>query len=228
MWSITNHTPYEVNRVWGRDKEGVHEWIIAVKGTFDIKPDGSVALSDKQVEPLLLPAYTGEVGVSSLRYDADLVSPKPTTDVVLNATAYAPGGRPSTDFLVELRVDRIHKVIRVLGNRTWNQGVLGTKPSATEPITELPITYERAYGGYDTTDSDPRNQRMDTRNPVGCGVFAHSDHRAGKPLHNFEYPNGNVEKDGPAGFGALDSYWSPRREWCGTYGSAWKRNHLTL
>ena len=90
MWAVTNHTPYKVGRAWGRDKDGVHEWIVAVKGTFDIKPDGSLKLADEQLEPLLLPEYNGEAGVSSLRYDADLVAPKPTTDVVLNGTAYAP------------------------------------------------------------------------------------------------------------------------------------------
>ena len=98
MWAITNRTPYKVGKTWGRDKDGVHEWIVAVKGTFDIKPDGTLALADKQLDPLLLPEYNGEAGASSLRYDADLVSPKPTTDVVLNGTAYAPKGRASTDF----------------------------------------------------------------------------------------------------------------------------------
>ena len=34
MWSIANHTPYKVGSTWGRDKDGVHEWIVAVKGTF--------------------------------------------------------------------------------------------------------------------------------------------------------------------------------------------------
>ena len=82
MWAVTNRTPYKVGRVWGRDKEGVHEWIVAVKGTFDIKSDGSLRLADEQLEPLLLPEYNGEPGVSSLRYDADLVALKPTTDVV--------------------------------------------------------------------------------------------------------------------------------------------------
>src|SRR5262245_27279873 len=117
MWAVTNQTQFKVNSTWGRSKEGVHEWIVAVKGTFDIREDGKVTLADEQIAPLLLPEYTGEAGGSSLKYDADLVSLKPTTDVVLNATAYAPYGRPSADFLVEARIDRIHKAIRVVGTR---------------------------------------------------------------------------------------------------------------
>jgi hypothetical protein len=228
MWAITNHTPYKVESTWGRDKEGVHEWIVAVKGTFDIEPDGSLKLADEQLEPLLLPEYNGEDGVSSLRYDADLVAPKPTTDLVLNATAYAPKRRPSKSFLVSVRVGRIHKVIRVVGNRRWKKGSFGLTPSAMEPITELPIIYERAYGGYDQTDPDPKKQRLDTRNPVGCGVVAKSHHRLGQLLPNFDYPNKNIKRSGPAGFGAIDSYWSPRRELSGTYDKAWEQSRRPL
>jgi hypothetical protein len=224
MWALTNHTPYKVGKTWGRDKDGVHEWIVAVKGTFNIQPDGRLALADEQIEPLLMPEYNGENGVSSLRYDADLVAPKPTTDVVLNGTAYAPKGRPTTEFLVSLCLGKIHKVIKVVGNRTWDQGLFGSSPSVPEPVTKVPIIYERAYGGFDQSDPDPKKQRMDTRNPVGCGLVA----QVGQPLPNFEYPDGNLEKSGPAGFGAIDSFWSPRREFAGTYDKTWERDRMPL
>ena len=228
MWAVTNRTPYKVGRVWGRDKDGVHEWIVAVKGTFDIKLDGSLRLADEQLEPLQLPEYNGDAGVSSLRYDADLVSAKPTTDVVINGTAYSPKGRPSVDFLVSVRVARIQKTIRVRGHRWWKRGLFGLRPSTTEPITELPIIYERAYGGYDQTDPDPKKQRIDPRNPVGCGLVAKSKNRIGRALPNFEYPKGKLEKAGPAGFGAIDSYWSPRHELQGTYDEGWQKDRYPL
>jgi len=228
MWSITNRTPFKVGKTWGRDKEGVHEWIVAVKGTYDILPGTALKLADEQLEPLLAPEYNGENGCSSLRYDADLVAQKPTTDVLINGTAYAPRGRPSTDFIVGARIGPIQKVIRVKGNRFWYKGLFGPTESSARPITELPITYERAYGGYDQMDPNPQNQRMDSRNPVGCGVVAKSERRIGQALPNFEYPNGNLEKDGPAGFGALDSYWSPRRELAGTYDEAWQQHRCPL
>lgn len=228
MWAIVNHTPYKVESTWGRDKEGIHEWIVAVKGTFDIKGDGSCSLADEQLEPLLMPEYIGAPGVSSLRYDADLIAPKTTTDVVINATAYAPNGRPSTSFLISARIDRIYKVIRVAGNGWWEKGRFGLKRSAVQPITELPVVYERAYGGYDQTDPDPKKQRMDPRNPVGCGVVARPSHREGQALPNFVYPRGNLKKGGPAGFGAIDSHWSPRRELNGTYDDAWMQKRRPL
>lgn len=228
MWALNNQTPYKAERRWGRDKDGVHEWIVAVKGTFDIQPNGQLTIAEEQLDPLVMAEYHGELGMSSLRYDADLVATKPTTDVVINGTAYAPHGRPSKDFMVSARVGSVQKVIRVLGNRRWNQGAFGVSPSSAEPVTEVPIVYERAYGGHDQTDPDPKNQHLDTRNPVGCGAAAKAHHLVGQPVPNFEYPTGSIEASGPAGFGAIDVYWSPRRELNGTYDEAWEQSRLPL
>ncbi|MDM0112268.1 DUF2169 domain-containing protein [Variovorax sp. J22R133] len=228
MWAINNRTAYQAGNSWTRDKDGVHVWLVAVKASFDILSDGRVQLADEQLPALLAPEYHGEPGASSLRYDADLVAPKPTTDILVNGSAHAPGGRPSTEFTVGLRVGPIQKVLRVRGDRTWNDGPLSGRPSSPTPVTQVPLTYERAYGGYDHQAPDPRQHRLDARNPVGRGVIGPATLRAGLPLPNFEYPNGNLEKDGPAGFGAIDGHWSPRRELAGTYDDAWKAKRLPL
>lgn len=227
MWTIKNRTPYRAAGSWGRDRNGAHEWLVAVKGTFDIRPDGGVAIADEQLEPLLAPEYNGDAGLSSLRYDADLVAQKPTTDILLNGTAYAPNGKPSTAFGVALRVGAVHKAIKVNGHRRRSGGPFGSA-WATEPIERLEVLYEHAYGGFDAKDADPRNHRMDARNPVGRGLETHDGRCIGQALPNFEYPGGSVEKTGPAGFGAIDSYWSPRRELSGTYDESWLRGRLPL
>lgn len=224
MWAVRNATPYAADRSWGRDRDGVHEWLVAVRATYDIRPDGQTVLADEQPPPLLAPEYAGEPGWSSLRYEADLVAAKPATDVVLNATAYAPHGRPSTDFLVGFRLGPLSKGLRVRGERTWVDGPLGGSPSEPRPVTHLPIVYERAYGGYDDFDPDPRHHRLDTRNPVGSGIGS----RIGDPAPSFEYPGGGLEAAGPAGFGAIDASWSPRRELQGTYDAAWERDRRPL
>jgi hypothetical protein len=228
MWTVTNYTPYAAGKTWARDKDGLPHWIVAVKGTFDIAIDGAVHLAEEQGEPLLLPEYTGEPGVSSLRYDADLSAPKPATDVVLNATAYAPGGRPSTDFAVAVRVASIHKMLRVKGERHWRSGALGLRRTAPQPVTTVPISYERAYGGYDQRDPDPSRHRIDLRNPVGCGMTGELGPLEGDRLPSLEHPSGAIETSGPAGFGPIDSHWSPRREFAGTYDAAWEQNRRPL
>lgn len=170
MWRLTNDTAYASGRIWGRDKDGAHEWIVVVKATFDIRPDGKLVRAKKQVEPPMVAEPNGEDGRSSLRYEADLVGPKPTTDILLNGTAYAPKGRPASEFLVSLRVADVHKQIKVVGDRSWKSGVFGNGPSAAVPVARVPITYERAYGGFDQSNPDPTGQRLYTRNPVGCGL----------------------------------------------------------
>ena len=199
-----------------------------MKATFDVHADGRLTLAEKQLEPLRAPEYRGAPGWSSLRFDADVVAMKPTTDVVLNGTAYAPGGRPSTEFSVTMRVGPIEKSLRVRGERRWKQGAFGIGPSTAEPVVSVPIVYERAYGGYDRTAPDPKHHRLDTRNPVGCGIAAEADTLIGAAVPNFEYPDGAVAKRGPAGFGAIDNFWSPRRELAGTYDDAWRRSRLPL
>jgi hypothetical protein len=228
VWAVKNRTPYTVGRTWGRNKDGVHEWIVCVRATFDIHAGGRVTLADEQPEPLLLPEYTGEDGISSLRYEADLAAPKPTTDVIVNGTAHAPGGRPSKEFSVSVRVDDIQKTLRVRGHRVWVSGSPRPYPSAPVAVTEVPIVYERSYGGHDKTDPDPKRQKMDPRNPVGCGVAVDDRVLIDKPVHNFEYPEGDPAKMGPAGFGAIASYWSPRRELQGTYDQAWEEGRKPL
>lgn len=228
MWSVRNYTPYKAKHSWSRDKSGVHQWIVCVKATFDINVSGDLHLSDEQLDPLLLPEFNGQAYASSLRYNSDIVSLKPTTDVVINGTAYAPMGRPTTEFLVSMRVARIHKVIQVVGERIWEHGWMGATPSSVEPVTHLPVIYERAYGGHDQVGLEPKDQRLDTRNPVGRGVAVAAHRLYGKPLPNFQYPNRSIENASPAGFGAIDSHWSPRRELSGSYDTAWERRRRPL
>lgn len=223
MWAIKNRTPYAVGRTWGRDKDGVHEWIVVVKGSYDVPPGKPPRLADAQMEPLLLPIYNGADGASSLRYEADLVSPKPTTDIVVNGTAYAPGGRPAPEFTASISVGPVHKRLRVVGRRRWLGGAGKPRLSAAEPVAAVPIVYERAFGGFDRSDPDVATQRMDPRNPVGCGLVPGPD--ADAP--NFELP-GRELRDGPAGFGAIASHWSPRRELQGTYDARWQRDRFPL
>jgi hypothetical protein len=228
MWAIKNGTPYLADRTIGVDRNGAKQWVVVVKGTFDIRADGSTAPADEQVPIALLPEYSGEDGFSSLRYEQDLLPAKPRTDVYLNAFAHAPGGRPTTRTTVGLGTPRGSKTLVVHGDRRWERDVVGgiaTTPPM--PFLKLPIVYERAWGGYDRTDPDPKEHRLDPRNTVGTGVFSRAAHRIGKLLPNLE-PNGGTAESGPVGFGALCSFWKPRSDYQGTYDAAWLERRKPL
>lgn len=229
MWMLDNQTPFEAERTWVRDKNGVHHWIVVVKATYDIKDDGRLSLSDEPLEPLLAPEYIGEDGESSLRYEADLVAMKPATDVYLNAIAYAPYGKACNVVRTSFQIDRLRKELIVYGKRTW-QGTLSGHVELSQPeyFATMPITYEVAFGGFDQRDPNPQNHRIDFRNPVGSGVATNINHLIGMPAPNVESPSQGMGKGWPAGFGAVASYWSPRKEFAGTYDDKWQAQRKPL
>jgi hypothetical protein len=229
MWMLDNQTPFEAERTWVRDKDGVHHWIVVVKATYDISLDGTLSLAAKPLAPLYASEYNGADGESSLRYEADLVAMKPGTDIYLNAIAYAPGGEPCKKVKVSCRVGQMYKELLVLGERTWRRSLSGrVAPSSPEPFLKMPITYERAFGGFDQEHPDPRKHRIDFRNPVGSGVAFRKRRLVGKPAPSIVNPARKSGKGWPAGFGAIASFWSPRKDLAGTYDDKWMAQRQPL
>ncbi|MFE8603874.1 DUF2169 family type VI secretion system accessory protein [Archangium violaceum] len=231
MWALINETPYKAAATAVIDKTGARHWAVVVKGTFTLHPDGNTRLAQEQVDLLFSPEYRGAPGKSSLLYEADLTPAKPGTDVVLNASAHAHGGKPATEVPVAIRALTrnqllFDKRLLVHGERVYTSVLGQVRPSAAAPFITLPITYERAYGGFDDTDPDTRHQKLFPSNPIGTGVAARSQHLIDKPVHNIEYLGGNTTTT--AGLGAICSYWSPRRELAGTYDEQWMRTRKPL
>jgi hypothetical protein len=201
---------------------------VAARATFDLAPSGRLSLADEQPPPVLEPAYRGEAGKSSLRLDSDLLAWKLGTDVVVDAHAYAPGGKPARAVEVSLRADTLEKTLVVFGPRSYRRGPTGLTTTAPEPFSKHPIIYEWAFGGSDMTPADPARRVMDARNPVGKGVAADERALFDQDAHRVEYPGKDPAHAGPAGFGPLASFWSPRLERAGTYDAEWERSRRPL
>ncbi len=228
MWMLRNRTPYAAGRNWTRDKKGMPVWIVALKATFDVGADGKLTLADEQQPPALDPEYRGDPNKTSLRTDSDLLAVKPGTDVLLDAVAHAPRARPTQTVEVSLRVDRLEKTLLVHGTRVYYRGAAGLTTTAARPFVTQPIEWEWAFGGVDTHHKDPSKHRMDMRNPIGKGFALDPKVLENQPAHSIEYPRGNPAKVGPAGFGPLTSFWSPRLERSGTYDAAWEKTRKPL
>jgi hypothetical protein len=232
MWLVANQTPFTANYGWVRDKTGNKLWLVVAKATFDILPDGSCCLAAKNdpVRQMALPY--GEFGQSSLQYEADLAGLKPTTDVLVQGDAIAPRGRLVSSVDVSLRTNAIHKRLRVTGDRIWERGVLGPKMSEPQPFERMPVIYERAYGGWDRSASQPEDHRLEDRNPVGTGFSVRAENCDGLRAPNIEYPDQLIgawkDRPAPAGFNAVDCAWSPRRQLAGTYDEQWRRTRFPL
>jgi hypothetical protein len=227
MWQVDNRTPFAAERGWVRDRDGAEVWLVAVKCTFDIMPDGSTEVSAEQPLVLRVPEYNGEPGKSSLRYEADLVLNKTTTDVVVVGNAYAPNGRPVNELEVGCRVGPVQKVLRVCGDRVWRDGAV----SAPQPFIRMPLVYERAFGGVDRLSPQP-DCDWDWRNPVGTGFAIQQSNIDGVPLPNIELREQPIrsweDRPAPAGFGPICSHWQPRAGYAGTYGDKWMKERQPL
>lgn len=233
MWAIDNRTPYAAERTWVLDKNAAKSWVVVVKGTFNILMDGTTELAEKQEGPLFSPEYSGEPGTSSILHEADLIGPKQATDVLLIGQAYAPEGKPVRQLAVEMKVGPIKKALLVHGDRVWEKRFLrGLGISKPEPLVSMPITYERAYGGTDTRHDNPAKHGHEPRNPIGTGFVTHEEHLIGQPLPNIEDPKQPFtsckKRPRPSGFGPVASYWSPRREYAGTYDAKWQKERFPL
>lgn len=225
MWGLANKTPFRADRAFVRDLSGAEIWLVAVRATFVIRPDGKVvaAPSEKQQAVCQAPLHFGPPESSSLRYDSDLVRTKVATDVLVNGSAHSPGGRPSTFVDVAFRVGPLHKSLRVVGDRFWDKRIAGLAPSAPVPFLRKPIRYEAAWGG-------PLGQpgAFDASNPVGVGRLP----RLGEPLPNCERlgkPVDSKEPDPfPVGLGPIACHWQPRARLAGTYDKSWEEQRRPL
>ena len=222
MWEINNTTGYKASAIILREKEGAEILVIIVKATFEIEEDSSVKLAGEQVDPVLVPESRGDPATSSLIYDTDFVTTKPTTDVVLHGHAYSFHAKSQQRVKVTMSVGNIRKTLEVFGDRYWYKSIFGVKASPPETFEKIPLIYERAFGGRDYK-SNP--QKWDPRNPVGKGFATKRKHLFGQRLPNVEDPR---NRRIPACFGPIGRHWSPRVELSGTCDQKWEEERLPL
>ncbi len=215
---ITNLTPFPNMRFSNLDAHGKEFGVFMVKGAWDIPEEGECTLSEEQEPFVFTDEYHGELNFSALRYPSDFVPYKPTTDIVLDATAYAPDGKPAKEWLVGVKVEDtegyvVEKTLRILGPRYWvpkwkrklsdeekvnwrehRDLFEGWELSEPKPITKLPIRYEYAYGGMHVKgkkeDGTP-DYEVYEYNLVGRG-WIHpdlTDHTKPVPVPQIEDPN---------------------------------------
>lgn len=232
MWALENETPFAAERCWVRDKNGAEIWLVAVRGTFNIFPDGAMEIAAEQGEACMAPKYYGEPGQSSLLYESDLNHTKTCTDVLLHGHAYAPYGKYVTQLDIAMQVGNSIKKLCVSGDRFWDNSALGIRMTSPLPFAKMPIVYERAFGGWDRKSDDPNKHAWEPRNPIGTGFVVEEKHLEGGRLPNIEYPNALIsswkQRPCPAGFGPIAGNWQPRLQFAGTYDKKWEEERLPL
>jgi hypothetical protein len=227
--TLDNETPFTVDIMGLADEEGRPLLLFVVKATYALGASG-LKLAERQLPVKWSGEPWGEPGESSDRYEPEGAFIKPATDVALIGQAYRPHPG-ATESLVALQVGPLKKAVRVVGERTWFRSmgrVAATKPL---PFDTLPLTWERAFGGWDRTDA--AKPAFEPRNPVGTGFRASARHfEEGLRLPNLEDPAEPPrefgEKMTPVGFGFTSPHWQPRARYAGTYDETWNKTRKPL
>lgn len=226
---LVNQTTMQAGWTLGFEPDGRELLVVAVKGTFTMPFKGEEpALAEEQVPLTESDQFTGEPGFSATLYESDYAHRKPLCDVILNGSAYAPGGRPTTRVRVSMQVGEMKKSFEVMGDRAWQKGwFFGVKPSKPVPFTRLPITYDRAFGGADKDEKKQDKVETYAKNPIGVGYYPLTKKKVlvGKRLPNSCETGKAVAKTtgqyNPMSFGFLGRNFPPRPSFAGTYDQAW-------
>lgn len=251
---VINLTPFSYLQFSKSDNKGLEFGVLAVKATYAFDETDACALSDEQ-ESLNAEEQTfGRPDNSSLKRPTDLVGYKPSTDVIVNAIAYAPEGEPAKAWNIGLEITdaagtKIQKTLRITGPRWWvpkwkralsdeeqknwkdhRDLFEGWELSEPEPIVSLPVRYEYAYGGSVAKGSDEHGNAVLQSyeyNPVGRGFIdiEWTDHTKPVAAPQIEYADEPVTDPykhyKPAGYGAIQRAWLPRRPLGGTFNQHW-------
>lgn len=220
MLQLKNNTPFSASIALFPNEQGVDTLYTIVKASFNIGMQWT--LLDEQPSPQKEDVFWGDPTGSSLCFASDFHTGKLTTDIIMLGSACAPDQQLVRQMNVGLTLGDRRKMVRVIGDRYWDQGRI----SSPAPFSEMPLVYERAFGGKDVINEQLR--ASEARNPVGTG-FAGKRNTAdmnGIALPNLEYPEQLIQDvrdtPAPACFAPIAPSWQPRIAFAGTYDEDWQ------
>jgi hypothetical protein len=229
---LLNGTRFVLETLFVADEQGAPVCVPIVKATFAFATDGEIGLAEEQASIEVSGTSHGDPEHSSYIYEPETAFFKPATDVVLigHAHASAPG---TTELFAGIRVGPVQKLVRVVGDRFLVRTAGETHLSRPTPFEAIPLTYERAFGGWDRRHPDPREHKVESRNPVGTGFRdAALDMDDQVRMPNIEDPEEPYEIYGdrprPAGLGFVSPNWEPRSRFAGTYNEQWAKSRSPL
>ena len=223
MLQIRNGSPFATAIALLPNADGIDTLYLVVKGTFTL--EATPRVSDEQVPIVAAPKHSDDPQTSGMTHAPDVGLSKPSTDVLMVGSAIAPDGRPTSRVDVSVTVGPVQAAALVQGDRVWEESGVGYRASPPNVFTEVPLVWERAFGGFDET---PDGVVTMAENPVGTGFRAKNGVLpiAGLPLPNVEDPRylvgSHTDRPTPAGFAPVGGHWEPRRRYAGTYDEAWQ------
>ncbi|WP_437679783.1 DUF2169 family type VI secretion system accessory protein [Sorangium sp. So ce131] len=179
------------------------EMTLIVRAKFTLRPGAPLAVPEGH-PALAQETLRGDVfrdddhdQTGECLYPSDLADYKPHADVLLLGTCHTPGKARMTECPVRFGVGSWSKILRVVGDRVWMDGVLGPAMSDPVPFVRMPLGARYSFGG-------PEHPQ----NPVGKGFGT-------RELPNVENAGdlllSRSDRPAPAGFGPLSPNGPERR-----------------
>ena len=229
---IKNCTPFSPLLFENQDVGGNDFHVFVLKGSFCILPGERLRPIQEQAPLVMADEYYGDPLKSSVRVESDVIPMKQNAELTLEANAIALDGKPTRSWLAKVSIGNAHKSLRVTGPRKWQHTLLrGWHISEPEPVVEVPIRYEYAFGG---TFRHKDEEITCEANPAGIGfceprfLDINSTYDAPQIESSDDVIRSIKEIYEPEGFGPIAKHWLPRRELCGTADEAWKENRWPM
>ena len=199
--------PLRVASIRWRERRAGDVLTVVAKATYLLLP-GTCALADEQEDPNEHDNHWDDDARRSVRAPSDLMPWKPRPEVTLVGNAFAPRGEPVHRLVVRMIIGSVDKVMVIHGERSFAHD--GTLREGTR-FSRMPLRWERAAGGSETT------------NPVG--VVRAMDVRGALHLPNLEPLGASVTRPDqhidPICFGPIAEEWPARRERLARVGGRW-------
>jgi len=209
------------------DRTGRETLVVIVKGTFDFS-QGATLVSKQQAPIIQADEYYGDPAETSIIRTSDFLPVRMNTGVTLSGHAIVPGGKTGR-MNIGIRVGTLMQKAVVFGNRTGYRDI-----NSPEPFERMPLKWENAYGGLDTSHDNDKHHASHAANPVGKGFIAKRSKldSASVALPNIENPDHLIrdpyDHPQPVGFGPVPPFWEARSKYAGTYDDAWQKERAPL
>ena len=219
------------------DMTGREHLVIVTKATWSI-PESGQRPRPLPPQPLVMTdEYYGAPGESPLRCSADMARFKARCDVIFDACAHSPDGRPTRELHAGFELGPLRKLLRVLGPRQWQStdGGRTFRLGSSSEFVRTPLHHGLAFGGTRWyQEGGERLCETNEHNPSGLGfagarTLGQMHLQAAHQLEHVQHP---VQQPGdvipPAALSAVARNWLPRRSLAGTYDEAWQRDVFPL
>lgn len=230
---LINPTPFLLHTFAMFSKEAEEVLVVIMKGTYTLDHDAPPQVAEEQDPFVFTDVYAGKPGESGVLLEGDFLPPRPSTGITL--TGHAVALTPDTRMMpVSVKVGECTQQAVIYGDRHWQGTPDSPKIPQPEPFERLPLIWENAFGGIDSSPADPALAEFQASNPVGRGFFAVETRkeRNGSPLPNIEHPGHLIaaptDRPPPVGFCPVAPNWQPRLAYAGTYDDRWLSERAPL